>query len=150
MNYRFMFTINAVALGLFGAGLLIMPDFVMDQFNIEKYVAINFLSRFFGATLLLLAWFLWMLKDMASAKVQRVMAIVFLAYSVAGFAATIMGMSRQSIGVIRTNGWVMLVVYGFFTLIYGYVLFLQPKEQKQRAPKKTTKTQSPTPPTGIQ
>jgi hypothetical protein len=50
-----------------------------------------------------------------------------------------MGMSRSSIGVLRTNGWMLLVVYGLFVLIYGYMLFLQPKEQKQRSSKKSSK-----------
>ncbi len=138
-----MFTINAVAIALFGAGFLILPDFVLNQFDAEIYVIVNFISRFFGATLLLLAWFLWMLKDTANAKLQRTIAIVFLGYSVAGFALTIMGMSRASIGVIRTNGWVLLVIYGLFALVYGYMLFLQPKEQKQRAPAKKSKDATP-------
>ncbi len=137
MNYRFMFTINAIVAALFGAGFLILPDFVLSQFNAEIYVIVNYVCRFFGGTLLLLAWFLWMLKDMANAKLQRTMAIVLLGYSAAGFVLAIMGMT--SIGVLRTNGWVLLVVYGLFVLVYGYMLFLQPKEQKQRSSRKSSK-----------
>ena len=141
MNYRLMLTINAVAIALFGAGFLILPDFVIGQFAGEKYVILNYVARFFGAAMLLAAWFLWMLKDMANAKLQRTIAIVFLGYSVVGFAAIIMGMT--AIGVIRTNGWVLLVIYGLFALVYGYMLFLQPKEQKQRAPAKKSKDSTP-------
>ena len=137
MNYRLMFTINAIAVALFGAGFLILPDFVLSQFNAEIYVIVNYVCRFFGGTLLLLAWFLWMLKDMANAKLQRTLAIVLLGYSAAGFVLAIMGMT--SIGVLRTNGWVLLVVYGLFVLVYGYMLFLQPKEQKQRSSRKSSK-----------
>ena len=142
MNYRLMFTINAVAVALFGAGFLILPDFVLTQFDAEIYVIVTFISRFFGATLLLAAWFLWMLRDMANAKLQKTIATVLLGYSVVGFAAIIMGMT--SIGVIRTNGWVLLVIYGLFSLVYGYMLFLQPKEQKRSAP--VRKSKEPTPP----
>ena len=142
MNYRLMFTINAVAVALFGAGFLILPDFVIGQFAGEKYVILNFVARFFGAAMLLAAWFLWMLRDMANAKLQKTIATVLLGYSVVGFAAIIMGMT--SIGVIRTNGWVLLVIYGLFSLVYGYMLFLQPKEQKRSAP--VRKSKEPTPP----
>ncbi|MFN8412585.1 MAG: hypothetical protein U0Z26_09380 [Anaerolineales bacterium] len=143
MNYRLMFTINAIAVALFGAAFVIFPDFVYQQFNAEIYVIVNYISRFFGGTLLLFAWFLWMLKDMANAKLQKTIAIVLLGYSVIGFILTIMGMSRSSIGVLRVNGWVLLVIYGLFSLVYGYMLFLQPKEQKQRAPAKKSKDSSP-------
>lgn len=148
MNYRSMFAVNAVALALFGAGFLLLPEFVLDQFKFEKYVAITFLARFFGATLLLLAWFLWTLKDLANAKIQRAIAMILFGYSIAGFALTIMGSTSKSVGVIRNNAWVMLVVYGLFALIYGYMLFLQPKEQ-QRAPKKTSSKSGSTPPAGM-
>jgi len=74
---------------------------------------------------------------MANAKLQRTLAIVLLGYSAAGFVLAIMGMT--SIGVLRTNGWVLLVVYGLFVLVYGYMLFLQPKEQKQRSSRKSSK-----------
>lgn len=138
MNYRLMFTINAVVVALFGVGLLILPDFVLSQFNLEVYVSVLYLCRFFGGTMLLLAWFLWMLKDMANAKLQRTIAMAMLAYSVAGFVLAIMGMT--SIGVLRANGWVLLVIYGLFVLIYGYMLFLQPKEQQKRSTKKSSKS----------
>ena len=144
MNYRLMFTINAVAVALFGAGFLILPDFVLTQFGAsEGYVIAIYLCRFFGGTLLMLAWFLWILKDMANAKLQRTVAMGLLGYSVAGFILAIMGMSRSSIGVLRANGWVLLVIYGVFSLVYGYMLFLQPKEQKQRSSKKSTRNSAP-------
>lgn len=143
MNYRLMFTINAVAVALFGVAFLIFPTFLLAQFQAESYVIVPYLSRFFGGTLILAAWFLWMLKDMANAKLQRSIALVLFAYSVAGFVLAIMGMT--SIGVLHINGWVWLVIYGVFTLIYGYMLFLQPKEQKQRAPAKKSKGSTPSP-----
>ena len=144
MNYRLMFTINVIVVALFGAGFLILPDFVLSQFGAtEGYVIAIYLCRFFGATQLLLAWFLWMLKDMANAKLQRNIAMVLFGYSVAGFVLAIMGMSRASIGVLRTNGWALLVVFGLFTLVYGYMLFLQPKEQKQRSSKRSSKSSMP-------
>lgn len=138
-----MFTVNAIVAALFGAGFLILPDFVLSQFNAEIYVIVNYICRFFGGTLLLLAWFLWMLKDMANVKLQRTIAIVLLGYSVAGFVLAILGMSREAIGVLRVNGWALLVVYGLFILVYGYMLFLQPKEQKQRSSRKSSKNSAP-------
>jgi hypothetical protein len=141
MNYRVAFTINAVIVALFGVGLLFLPDFVLTQFGAsEGYIIAVYLCRILGGALVLLAWFLWMLKDMANAKLQRTIATGLLAFSAAGFAFAIMGMSRQSIGVLRNNGWVLLVAYGLFALIYGYMLFLQPKEQQKSRSKKSSKS----------
>ena len=139
MTYRLMFTINAIFLAVFGALFLIAPELTLNQFRSDIYVATLFMARLFGSALMLCALFLWMLKDAINTKMQKFVGYVLLAYSVIGFAATIMGMTSSAVGVIRANGWVLLVVFGVFTLTYAYALFLQPKsasEGKSHAPRK--------------
>lgn len=126
MNYRLMFTINAIAVALVGIGLLAVPEMILTQFSAETYVSVIYICRFLGGTLLLLAVLLWMLKDLTDTQSGRNIAMVMFGSSVAGFVLAIMGMS--SIGVLRTNGWMLLVAFGLFILIYGYMLFLQPRE----------------------
>ena len=136
MTYRLMFTINAIFLAVFGALFLFAPELTLNQFRSDIYVATLFMARFFGSALILCALFLWMLKDAINTKMQKLVGYVLLAYSVIGFAAT---MTSSAVGVIRANGWVLLVVFGVFTLTYAYALFLQPKsasEGKSHAPRK--------------
>ncbi len=137
MSYRLMFTINAVVLAIFGILFMIMPEFVLTQFGSEVYVATLFVARFMGSAMLMGGLFLWILKDAAPVKMQKNIAFLLLAYSVGGFVMGLLGMT--SIGVFRANGWVLLVIYGVFALIYAYVLFLQPKssDAKSRSPRKT-------------
>jgi len=139
MTYRLMFTVNAIFLAVFGALFLIAPEITLTQIRSDSYDVTFFMARFFGSALILSALFLWMLKDAINAKMQKFVGYVLLGYSVVGFAATIMGMTSSSIGVIRANGWVLLVIFGVFTLTYAYTLFLQPKsasEGKSHAPRK--------------
>ncbi|MDO9303587.1 MAG: hypothetical protein Q7T89_19525 [Anaerolineales bacterium] len=136
MSYRLMFTINAVILAIFGVLFMIMPEFALSQFGSEVYVATLFVARFFGSTLLLSGLFLWVLKDAVPVKMQKNITFLLLAYSIGGFVMSVLGMT--SIGVFRTNGWVLLVIFGLFTLVYGYMLFLQPKpaSTKSSSPRK--------------
>jgi hypothetical protein len=127
MNYRIMFSLNAVVAALFGLALLIVPKLALDQFSAETYVSTIYLCRFLGGILFLLGFFLWLVKDIEDSQVQRNIAMVLFGSSVAGFVFAIMGMS--SIGVLRTNGWILLVAFGLFVLVYGYALFLQPQAE---------------------
>jgi hypothetical protein len=127
MNYRLIFSINAIVAALFGLGLLIVPLLILEQFSAETYVSTLYACRFLGGILLVLAWFLWLAKDLDDAQAQRNTAMVLFGSSVGGFVLAIMGMS--SIGVLRTNGWILLVAFGIFVLIYGYALFLQPRNE---------------------
>jgi hypothetical protein len=141
MSYRLMFIISSVALAIFGALFLFMPEFVLTQFKSEIYVATLYMARFFGGVLLLSGLLLWFLKDVP-VKMQKTIAYLLLAYSIGGFVMSLLGMT--SIGVLRANGWVLLLIFGFFALVYGYMLFLQPKqtEAKPRAPRKPKATPS--------
>jgi uncharacterized membrane protein HdeD (DUF308 family) len=141
MSYRSMFTINAVILAIFGVVFMVMPEFVLTQFKSEVYVATLFVARFMGGALLLGGLLLWFLLDLP-AKKQKIVGFLLLAYSIGGFVMSLRGMT--SIGVLRANGWVLLVIFGIFSLVYAYMLFLQPKpsEAKTRSPRKVKETPS--------
>lgn len=136
MSYRTLFTVNAVLLAIFGALFMLAPQLVLTQFGTEVYVATLFVARLMGSAFLMGGFSLWVLKDIAPAKTQKNMGYFLLAYSIGGFIFSLLGMT--SIGVVRSNGWVLLVIFGLFTLLYGYSLFLQPKssESKPRASRK--------------
>ena len=142
MSYRLMFMVNAVVLAVFGVLFMIMPDFVLTQFKSEVYVATLYAVRFMGGALLLSGLLLWFLLDIP-AKKQKLIATLMLACSIGGFVMSLLGMT--TIGVLRANGWVLLIVFGVFALIYAYILFLQPKqvEAKPRAPRKPKATPAP-------
>ena len=142
MSYRLMFTINAVILAIFGLLFMIMPGLVLAQLGSEIYVSTLFAARFFGSALLLGGLLLWFLKDAAPVKMQKNIAFLLLAYSIGGFVMIVLGMT--SIGVFRSNGWVLLAVFGLFTLVYGYMLFLQPKQTsaKSSSPRKVKNSPS--------
>jgi hypothetical protein len=135
MSYRLMFIINAVVLALFGVAFMLMPQSILAQFKSEIYVATLYVARFLGGALFLGGLLLWFLKDIP-AKAQKNAAFVLFAYSIGGFALSLYGMT--SVGVLRENGWVLLVIFGLFALVYGYILFLQPKPapSKSRSPRK--------------
>ena len=136
MSYRMMFAINAVVLAIFGALFMIMPKLILAQFQSDVYVSIVFVMQFLGSALLLSGVFLWILKDAIPAKMQKNVAFLLLAYSIGGFVMSILGMT--STRVFHINGWVMLVLFGLFALVYSYILFLQPKPvpAKSSSPRK--------------
>ena len=143
MSYRMMFIINAVALALVGVVFMIMPASILAQFKSEVYVATLYVARFMGAAVLMGGLLLWFLKDVA-AKTQKNITYILLAYSIGGFVLSLLGMT--TFGVLRANGWILLVVFGLFSLIYGYMLFLQPKPapSKARSPRAKGKSVLPT------
>lgn len=136
MGYRVMFIINAIVLAIFGGLLMIIPEFSLNKLGSEVYVSTLFVTRFMGGALLMGGLLLWFLKDVP-VKTQKSVAFLLLVHSIGGFIMSVLGMT--TIGVFRTNGWILLVVLGLFALVYAYMVFLQPNppEAKTRTPRKT-------------
>ena len=124
MSYRIMLILNAIIVALFGAFFLIMPQTALSQFRSDVYVSTLLMARFFGGAMLMSGIFIWFLKDVDQ-KTQKNLEIAMLAGSVGGFVLSLIGMASS--GVIRANGWILLVITVVFSLGYAFLLFLQPQ-----------------------
>jgi hypothetical protein len=125
MNYRVMFILNAIVVVLVGILFLILPQTGLSMFGTEVYVSTLLVARFFGGAMLVSGIFLWFLKDVFDQKTQKNLGFTLLGSSVAGFVLSLIGMTTS--GVIRTNGWILLVVTVVFSLGYAFLIFLQPQ-----------------------
>lgn len=123
MSYRIMITLNALVVAVLGGFFLLLPETALTFFGTEIYVATLLLARFFGGALLMSGAFLWFLKDFEGS--HRSIGLTLLVGSVGGFILTLIGMEVS--GVIRSNAWILLILYGLFALGYAFLVFLQPK-----------------------
>ena len=126
MSYKFLFVLNALVSVVLGAAFLIVPNRALDFFGTETYAATLLVARFFGSALVALGLVLWFAKDAAEESVQKGMGIALLVSAVLGLIVNVIGVSPAS-GVIRSNGWITVIVYILFALGYAFMIFLKPK-----------------------
>jgi hypothetical protein len=126
MNYRITFLVNAFVAFLVGLFFLAIPGKVLHQFGVDPYASTKLVFQFFGTAMLALGLLLWFAKDVADAKLQKGMAMGLFVGSTAGMIITLIGTTS---GILRSNGWVGVAVYGLFGLLYAYLVFLQPRPQ---------------------
>jgi hypothetical protein len=125
MSYRILFVLNALFAALFGLALVFAPAMVLGQFGAEGRVPELLLARFFGTALVTVGLVLWFSKDASDEAVQKNMGMGLLISAVLGLIVTIMGVVGS--GVIRSNGWIAILVPILFALGYGFLLFLKPR-----------------------
>ena len=121
MNLRMLFILSSVITAAAGGLFLILPETGLAYFGTEIYVATTFVARLFGGAMIMAGLLAWFLKEFGG--IQRTLGMLMLGGSVGGFIMTIIGMT--AIGVIRSNAWVLLVVFGVFSLAYAFLLFGQ-------------------------
>ena len=130
MNYKFLFVLNALVSFIIGLAFLVVPTRVMEFFGTETYAATLLVAQFFGTALIALGLLLWFAKDAADDGIQKGMAWALFISSVLGLIVNVIGVSPAS-GVIRTNGWITIIVYVLFALGYAFMLFLKPKMKEE-------------------
>lgn len=129
MSYRIMFVISALIAFLAGLAFLIVPERALGLFGTtEKYVSTLLLARFFGTAMVALGLILWFAKD-AEAGVQRGMGIALIIGAAAGLIVTFLGTFSSS-AVIRSNGWIAMLVYLLAGLGFAYLVFMKPRTQQ--------------------
>ena len=122
---KLLFIVNAVVVLALGLALMFAPGATLGQFGVETRVAELHMARFLGAALATLGVLLWFAKDAADEVVQRNMGYAMLAGSVLALFVTILGVAAS--GIIRSFGWLVIVIEVVFALGYVFVLFLQPR-----------------------
>ncbi len=126
MSYRILFVLNAIVAVLVGLAFLFIPTMVLKQLGVELYASTRLAVQFFGTAMLALGLLLWFAKDVAEANLQKGMGIALLLGTIAGLVIAVIGMSPAS-GVLRSNGWIIIILYALFALGYGFLVFLRPR-----------------------
>ena len=122
MNYRMMLILNAFVAVLLGAAFLFVPGGVLNLFGTETFVATLLMSRFFGTAMLALGLLLWFAKDITEQAARTGIGIALMVGAAAGLVVTLAG-TFASNAVIRSNGWIVMLIYILFGLGYAYLVF---------------------------
>ena len=131
MSYKVLFILNAAVALAFGLALLFVPATVLGLFGVtENYVSTLLVARFFGTAMFALGLVLWFAKDASDEAVQKNLGAALLISSVIGLVVTIIGMTGSR-AVIRSNGWIAVLIYVLFALGYGFMLFLKPRMKEE-------------------
>ena len=124
MNYRILFVINALVAIAFGLAFLFVPTMALLRFGVDEYASTRLVVQFFGTALLTVGLLAWFAQKVSEPGIQTGLCIALLVGSVAGLVMSIIGTVT---GLIRSLGWLAIVVYVLFVLGYGFLLFLKPK-----------------------
>ena len=132
MKLRNLFIVNTLVALVFAAGLLLAPKTMLTLFGLNVGAAVrtnailSLVTQLLGAALVvpgLLSWFAGAMQEVAA---RRSVAISLLAFDLIGFGVSFfVGMLPK---VMSPAGWVLVVLFLFFTVGFAYFLFMRPAE----------------------
>lgn len=127
MSFKFLMIVKALVSLAFGILLLGIPDKLFSIFGATLGNAGMFTAREYGAALFGNMFLCWFAKNAKESDARKAIIIALFVYDLIGFIATTLTVIA---GVLNPLGWLVVFVYLFFTLGFGYFLVKPPADIK--------------------
>ncbi len=124
MKFKTMMIIKAVVCLGFGLGLLFMPDFVYGIFGVSLTEGGRFAAREYAAAMLGILMITWLGRNAAESGLRKGVIIGLTLYDAIGAVISVIGVLT---GVIAPLGWLVVVLYLFLAVGFGYFWLNPPK-----------------------
>jgi len=123
MKFKNLMVIKAIVCLAFGILLLIIPDRLLSLFGATLSAGGIFTAREYGASLFGNLFLCWFAKNAAESDARRAIILALFVYDLIGFVVTVITVVS---GVLNPLGWLIVFVYLFFTVCFGYFLVNPP------------------------
>ena len=119
MNFKTLMIIKAIVSLFFGIIILSIPGFLLSLFGTELSYGGMFTAREYGAALIGITCLTWIGRNAGESISTKAIIVALFIYDLIGFVVTIINVLS---GVLNPLGWLIVVVYLFFTIGFGYYL----------------------------
>lgn len=124
MKFNVLMLIKAAVCLVLGSLILVVPDFVYSIFGTTLGPGGVFAAREYGASLfgnLMVAWFA---RNAVESVARRALILGLCVYDALGFVVTLIA---QLNGTLNALGWLVVALYLFFAVGFGFFYFRSPK-----------------------
>ena len=128
MNIRTYFIVAAIAAWSFGIGFVLVPEFVGSIFAINFDADGAMTARFFGALLITVGLWFFLMRETENTSTIRAMLVGYLVGLVIGL---INAFTSTLAGTMNSLGWLIVLLYG--GLAVGATFFLFARSSVQTA-----------------
>ena len=120
MKFKTLMVIKAIVCLGFGILLLAVPDKLISLFGAVLSDGGMFTAREYGAAMFGIMFLCWFAKSASESEIKRAIILALFVYNLLGLIVTTLTIMA---GVLNALGWLIVFVYLFFTLGFGYFLF---------------------------
>jgi len=120
MNFKNLMMIKAIVCLGFGILFIAIPDILLSIFGATLSDGGMFTAREYGAALFGNLFLCWFARNATESTARRAIIIALFVYDLIGFVVTTITVIS---GILNPLGWLVVFVYLFFTVGFGYFLF---------------------------
>ncbi len=119
MSFKNLMVIKALVCLGFGTLFLAIPDILLSMFGATLSDGGMFTAREYGAALFGNLFLCWFARNAVESDARRAIILALFVYDLIGFIVTTIAVIS---GVLNPIGWLVVFVYLFFAMGFGYFL----------------------------
>jgi hypothetical protein len=126
LNLRTVFLVNSIVSLILALVFLLGPTTALQFFGLSTGNTERLGAQFVGAALVAVGLLTWFAKDFADPAAGNGVALALFFSAICGAVVGLLGIMSR---VIRTNSWLVLLLFAVFIAAYGYLQFFNQGEQ---------------------
>ncbi len=132
LTFKNLTLVQTVALTLYGIGFILMPENVLDLYDMSLSDNGDFVTKLWGAAFISTAIIVWSIRDMEFSDMRKNISIGLIVGLAIG---AILSVLNQFDDDTNANGleWLNVLLYGGFAAGYVYFTFIETGEKKSSA-----------------
>lgn len=119
MSLKTLMVVKAAVCLMFGIGFIFVPERLLSIFGAALSDGGTFPAREYGAALFGNMVLTWNARNASASEARTAIIQAMFVYDAIGVVVTLLALFG---GLLNSLGWLVVVVYLFFTLGYGYFL----------------------------
>ena len=119
MKFKTLMVIKAAVAFIFGIPMAIVPCKLLPLFGVTLDQGGRFTARCYGAALIGFLMLCWFARNAEKSDTRKAIIISLFVYDLFGF---LVALYSQLKGVMNGLGWLVVFIYFFFTIAFGYFL----------------------------
>ena len=119
MSFKNLMVIKALVSLTFGVLMLAIPALLLSLFGTSLGDGGMFTAREYGAALLGNTCLCWIGRNLSDSTATKAIIVALFVYDLVGFVMTTLTVIY---GVLNPLGWLVVFIYLFFTIGFGYFL----------------------------
>lgn len=132
LTFRNLTVVQTVILSLYGIGFILIPEFLLDLYDLSLSPNGDFITKLLGAAFIWTAIIVWTIRNMEFSDIRKNISIgLIVGFGLSAILSVLNRFDDDTSG----NGleWLNVLLYGGFALGYAYFTFIETGEKKSAA-----------------
>ena len=122
MKLNTILLLNAIVSLLNATGAILFPEMILNTYGVPEGAGAELMAQYAGIGSVAIGFLAFWARRIEQPEAKRYILLALFVSDIIGVVLSVLGTLK---GTMNISGWSLVVIYLFFTIGYGYFLFIK-------------------------